>query len=376
MASVYIERRKPKNPKGRTSYRVKYKDPVTFQSKYYKTFHKFKEAQQAKTHLEGLIDNNRMVQVKKHRRKVQPVRFNEVGEKLVQDWAKKLRRKELSQATYNDYSGRIDFLNREFGGKLVAEFSKSTVEGYHQRLFEESSPASANRYLFILKQIFRRALLEGAVVEDPAADIRYFSEKQHQRNTFLDPAGINALVDASQKTRAKHYMPALVYLGAEHGASKQEALSLEWTDIKFDAEGDGTITFFRTKNKRERTEFLMPRAKEALLAWKAHLEFVRHRRRIKVVDDRFVFCRQDGSPIKRFDSAWRNTCKLAGIEDFHFHDLRHTFCSNLIMSGADLKETKDMIGHKDIAMTDRYTHLSALHKKTLQDRLSERYSMV
>ena len=171
-------------------------------------------------------------------------------------------------------------------------------------------------------------------------------------------------------------MPALVYLGAEHGASKQEALSLEWSDIKFDADGIGTIAFFRTKNSRERTEFLMPKAKEALLRWKEHLRFMRHRKRIKVKEDRFVFCRLNGTQIKGFGKAWKHTCQIAGIVDFHFHDLRHTFCSNLIMSGAGLKETKDMIGHGDIAMTDRYSHLSGLHKKALQDQLSRRYSKV
>jgi len=80
------------------------------------------------------------------------------------------------------------------------------------------------------------------------------------------------------------------------------------------------------------------------------------------------------TPIKRFDKAWRNVLKIAGMINFHYHDLRHTFCSNLILSGPDLKEVKDMIGHKDLSTTDRYSHLTAVHKKQNQEKLAEQYA--
>jgi integrase len=113
-----------------------------------------------------------------------------------------------------------------------------------------------------------------------------------------------------------------IYLGAEHGASKQEALCLQWTDIDFEYLGIGFIRFFRNKNKKERTEYLMPRTKKALLDWKAHLEYMRHRKRIEPIETRFVFCRLNGMPIKRFDKAWNQICKIAKVTNFHYHDLR------------------------------------------------------
>ena len=117
----------------------------------------------------------------------------------------------------------------------------------------------------------------------------------------------------------------------------------------------------------------MPRTKAALLDWKKHLEYARKRRRIiKVKSDR-VFCRLDGTPIKRFDTVWRRIRNKANISNFHFHDLRHTFCSSLILSGASLKDVKEMIGHSDITMTDRYSHLSEYHKHMKQKRLAEYY---
>jgi integrase len=235
------------------------------------------------------------------------------------------------------------------------------------------SKATSNRYLFIVKQVFNLAIVQNVILDDPTEGVNYLSEKEHERNKFILPLKIDILIDASQKTRAKFYMPSLIYLGAEHGSSRQESLSLQWDDIDFEYDGIGIINFFRTKNKRERLEYLMPRTKKALLEWKSHLEITRHRKRIHPIETRFVFCRLNGQPIKRFDSAWRHICKIAKIKDFHYHDLRHTFCFNLLLSGANIKDVKEMIGHSDISMTDRYSHLTLNHHKAVQEKLATHY---
>lgn len=101
---------------------------------------------------------------------------------------------------------------------------------------------------------------------------------------------------------------------------------------------------------------------------------MRHRKKIMEVSSDLVFCRLNGTPIKRVDKAWKRVCEAAGIEDFHFHDLRHTYCSNLLLSGSDLKDVKDMIGHADLAMTDRYSHLVISRNLQRQEKLAEFYS--
>jgi integrase len=66
--------------------------------------------------------------------------------------------------------------------------------------------------------------------------------------------------------------------------------------------------------------------------------------------------------------------KIAGFDGLHFHDLRHTFCSNLLLSGSNLKDVKEMIGHRDLAMTDRYAHLTSTRKLSRQEDLARFYS--
>ena len=61
--------------------------------------------------------------------------------------------------------------------------------------------------------------------------------------------------------------------------------------------------------------------------------------------------------------------KRADIEDFRFHDLRHTFASQLAMANVDIRTVQELMGHKDIRMTMKYSHLSDAHLKEAVNRL-------
>src|SRR5438093_13194233 len=74
-----------------------------------------------------------------------------------------------------------------------------------------------------------------------------------------------------------------------------------------------------------------------------------------------VFRNRKGAPYRSFRTAFERAVRKALILDFTFHDLRHTFASRLVMSGVDLPTVKDLMGHKNINMTLRYSHLSSEH---------------
>jgi len=78
-------------------------------------------------------------------------------------------------------------------------------------------------------------------------------------------------------------------------------------------------------------------------------------------------------PYRAFDKHWRQALETAGIEDFRFHDLRHTCASYLAGDGATLLEIADVLGHRSLRVTLRYVHLGTGHKrmcleKMVQDR--------
>jgi site-specific recombinase XerD len=61
--------------------------------------------------------------------------------------------------------------------------------------------------------------------------------------------------------------------------------------------------------------------------------------------------------------VWNPNRKRASLEDLHWHDPRHTFASRLIMAGVDLRTVQELMGHKTISMTLRYSHLSPIHQR-------------
>jgi integrase len=125
-----------------------------------------------------------------------------------------------------------------------------------------------------------------------------------------------------------------------------EILSLKWAQVDLT---NRKITLINTKNNESR---VVP-----INATLYH-ELVRLRERS---DGEYVFCRRNGSPAKDIRSGFDAAVARAGIKDFRFHDLRHTFGSHLVMQGVDLRTVQQLMGHKEVKMTMRYSHLSPEH---------------
>ena len=305
--------------------------------------------------------------------KLRPLTFNQVAASLKEVWDKRVKRGDMKQKTHQEYIYRLNNLCEYFGNTVMMELKEADLEKYRDDRIYEYSVITANKDLQIIKAVIRQGFEMNVLKEDPARNLKKLSEKKHERKRFLLPEELDLLLRCASKKGGRKYLPAIILLGAEHGASRQECLNLKWEDIKLNYGKLGLIHFYRDKTELERTDWLMPRTRKAILDWWNHLEYIRKKKKVRVKRNDYVFCLMDGTPIERFDAAFKSAVKEAGFKDFHFHDLRHTFCSNLILSGVGIKEVKEMIGHRDISMTDRYSHLPMQYKETLQRQLEKQY---
>jgi integrase len=146
----------------------------------------------------------------------------------------------------------------------------------------------------------------------------------------------------------------LVELCLFTGLRQAEALQLTWDRVD---QARGVLLLEITKNGRGR-EVPLNTPAAAMLA----------RRGAAGTDDGLVF---GTTSWYAFRKPWRRAVKAAGLGDFHFHDLRHTFASWSIQRGATLPELKDLLGHSNLAMVMRYAHLAPEHLRKAVARLDD-----
>jgi integrase len=87
--------------------------------------------------------------------------------------------------------------------------------------------------------------------------------------------------------------------------------------------------------------------------------------------DAYVFGNAFGERVGRIYMAWRATCRRAGIEDLHFHDLRHEFISRMLEAGVPIHKVRDWAGHRNIATTGIYANTTQAHLDEARRRFEE-----
>jgi integrase len=90
-------------------------------------------------------------------------------------------------------------------------------------------------------------------------------------------------------------------------------------------------------------------------------------------DSAYVFPSRQGTKkgyLYDLRKPFEKACYIAGVENFRIHDLRHTFASLAVSAGADLYAVQRLLGHRDIAMTQRYAHLAADDLKSATEKVS------
>jgi len=245
-----------------------------------------------------------------------------------------------------------------FGDTPLAQITTWQIEKWKAEEGKRLNPVTVNRRLTVIKHMFKKAVEWDLVKSNPATLVKRFAVTS-ERTRFLTLDEIQNLLEKCEEQVTSPWLLPLVTLALNTGMRQGELLKLKWENVDFER---ASITIIQGKTLRRKTIAINKEAREAL-NWLQENRY-----------GELLFMWPWGDPIGKVTvyDAFKKVCSAAKIDDFRFHDLRHTFASHLVMAGVDLVTVKDLLGHKTIAMTNRYTHLAPEHKAQAVAKLSER----
>jgi integrase len=250
---------------------------------------------------------------------------------------------------------RIKVLRNEFGTRPADSIKKNDVVAWLTEQSEKRSwkPASLNRWQATFSLIFRVGIENDRIHTNPAAKIRRKTE-DNGRVRFLSEAEETKLLDTIQRLYPQ-FRPH-VLLALHTGMRMSEQYSLDWNQVDLDRR---QIHLGRTKNGHPRHIPLNDVAVEALNT-------------LGPVASGPVFPSSrvaEGGSLQGSRGWFPDAVDQAGLQDFTWHCLRHTFASRLVMAGVDIRTVAELLGHRTLQMVMRYSHLAPEHQADAVNRL-------
>jgi integrase len=240
----------------------------------------------------------------------------------------------------------------------LTELTPEFIHTWKASLSQSYKPATVHKYLSRLDGALKFAVVCGWLPRNPLAQLRKPSCGEGRVRYLTEDERQRLLAACRQSRNPLLYAVVMVALGT--GGRKNEIRRLRREQVDLPGE---QVRFVKTTSHRARA---VPVVGETLATLTA---LAQHRR----YDVPWGFPSWRGKEPVAIDSAWETARNHAQIEDFHFHDLRHTFASYMAMSGATLREIADVLGHTNIQMTLRYTHLMPSHIRTVVERMSQQF---
>ena len=254
------------------------------------------------------------------------------------------------------------------------QLSEFQIEKWKAGRLKVAKPNTVKRDLGSLKGALNLAVKWGIISMNPSSPVivkvpnehrvRYLSDKERERllealserdkdkararqrgNVFSLARGREARPEISGFADFLH---PLVLTVLHTGMRRNEALTLQWDQVRLGNNPRLTVTASYAKSGRVRHIPLNSEVVKVLKNWKA-----------QGTGTGWVFpSPKTGGRMHQFRKSWLNLLVKADIQDFRFHDTRHTFASNLVANGVDLYRVRDLLGHSTIQVTERYSHLS------------------
>lgn len=252
--------------------------------------------------------------------------------------------------THQRDQGLVKHLKVAFGKYLMGEITPEMIEKYKKaRLNKGRRPATVNREVACLKNMYNVAIRDKKVVHNPVRQVKLLKENNEVTNP-LTRGDEKRLLDA-----AAPHIRAIIICALDSGMRLAEILDLRWDAVDFKTQ---LITVKHSKTGKRREIPITTRLQKTLKG---------------LPIGKVVFWWKDGEPIGSVKKGYKAAVRRAGLIDkkYRFHDLRHTYATRLIHGGADPFTVMQLLGHASITTTQRYAHPNLESKRRAVARLSE-----
>ena len=235
-----------------------------------------------------------------------------------------------------------------FGRQLLDETTAKDVERYKaEKVGQGYSPKTVNLHLLVLHKLFQTAIDWEVLERNPVSRVARLKDRKEKWSFLTLEEGEKFL--AAVPTAWKPLFLCAIRTGMRQG----EILALRWKDVDFKRRAitvDNSLfegKLYPTKSYGRREIRMTSDLLEALLALRNNGSV-------------YVFPAQDGSPLHRktLNRPLAAANRGSGVKRIRFHDIRHSFASQMVMAGVPIKTVQEILGHADLKMTLRYAHLT------------------
>jgi integrase len=268
---------------------------------------------------------------------------------------------ERKRSTIQDYRGHLRrHLVPFFGERPIDKIGPAQVAQYLKRKRSAGlSSKTVQNHLNFLHGVFSFAIKRGWAQSNPVAyvDRPKKNRSPHQRVRFLQPPELDALIDAAPGDTLGSVERVLYLAAALTGLRQGELLGLKWLDI------DAHARRVRVADNFTRGKMDTPKSHEGrsvpMAARLGHeLAALRERTHFNKDDD-LVFCHPETGHVldpSKMRKRFKDALVEAGVRAITFHELRHTFGTQMAAAGAPLRAIQEWMGHADAKTTEIYRH--------------------
>jgi len=289
-----------------------------------------------------------------------------VAEHLHQ-WLEGYVKTKCSQRTFDGYQSIIErHLIPALGHIQLKQLQWQTIDAYYGKACETLSARTVHHQHRVLSQSLKFAVRQGYLGRNPAELVSPPSPHKKTMRT-LTPFEVEVLFDMA----ANSYYYPVFYAAVSSGLRQAELLGLRWRDIDLDFlsisvsqvlyKRHGICQFKEPKTSHSRRRVAMtPKLALFLRDYRAERERLYRQLGKELTLDSLVFASVEGKPIDPgvLSHTFHKIARQAGLEDVHFHTLRHTFASLMLLKGAKPKVISEALGHSSVAFTmDVYSHI-------------------